>query len=380
MRNLAKSDHSPGERRSTHEQAEVPTGNNARLDRARRRSHEVRNCSQLPGADDLVVSTRKEEQRASQALEFDCFSERLKSTVRQSVVAEYPIDDLSIENARQVPYLMIPLLEPAHQRLIVSARVRLQELSNFARGGLRQRPSGQQQASEQQPFASPQQFIDDRGRRRFRDAGQRARLRGDIDRSADEGESAHLAREARGEGRRKPSPLTQSHHRDGRSVADIVYRDIEFGQMRIDGVELPLRRRRTPVDEKEMRHALAQQNFDDAVAWREVGDAPAVQRIRRNDQGGCIVGILVAHGKIQQGQRREFAKHVVRRRPFQAARGTTRLAARIGVDDRRESVDCASADGQLQVQNLEPGIEGGRALHCLIRSGPNGLTINANPV
>jgi hypothetical protein len=78
----------------------MATRNDARLDSARRRPHEVRDCGELTGADDFVVPTRKEEQGASQALEFDRFSERLKSIVRQPVFTEYPIDDLSIKYAR----------------------------------------------------------------------------------------------------------------------------------------------------------------------------------------------------------------------------------------------------------------------------------------
>ena len=140
--------------------------------------------------------------------------------------------------------------------------------------------------------------------------------------------------------------------------------------------EPPLRCGRTPVGEIETRHSLAQQSLDDAVAWCEVGDAAAVQRIGRNDQDGRAVGILAAHGKIQQTQRREFAKHAMPRRPFRAFNGTARLAAGMGVNDRREGVDRASTDGQLQVQNVEQGIEGRPALHFRFRSGPDGPAIN----
>ena len=136
---------------------------------------------------------------------------------------------------------------------------------------------------------------------------------GDVDRRADQHQPPHLLREARGIEQRHPAALAETDQVERRP--DLVDRDIEIGQIVVDG-EIPhLRRSRAPVGEKDAIDAAALQRLDDAVAGREVGNQRTMLRVGRTDQRRRSAGPA---RKIAQAEGREVQRDAIGRGPGQA--------------------------------------------------------------
>jgi hypothetical protein len=137
----------------------------------------------------------------------------------------------------------------------------------------------------------------------------------DVDGGTGHHQLADLGRKPRGVDQGHDSALAQPHQIDRR--ADLVDRDVELGQVVVDGEQAHVARGRAPVGDEDPRAAVAGERLHKAVAGGKVGEGGTVQ-----GEGGAN------EGRHAGRRRREVAKlhgrqvepHAIRRRPGRLGR------------------------------------------------------------
>jgi len=161
MRNLGPGN---GQRRTSHEQPEMPARNRQLADVAAGRVDETLDGKDLRRDHDLVVAGRHEEERMGQLRQVDGPAERHEAAGRKLVLPEQPFDHLDVIGARQVEGPPIPIVKPLRERLKSgrSDRVgRLQHLLNRLRPGQVGPPEPKRVAAQHAAAAEADQLVED---------------------------------------------------------------------------------------------------------------------------------------------------------------------------------------------------------------------------
>ena len=109
-------------------------------------------------------------------------------------------------------------------------------------------------SSQDQAISQADELVDKGIGHGIRRRRQKRRLGSHVDRRAGENKPAHLLWKTRSINQRKPAALTKTDQIQGRT--NIVDRDVERRELRIDRVKSRLRRRRLPLGEEETRAAI----------------------------------------------------------------------------------------------------------------------------
>jgi hypothetical protein len=193
------------------------------------------------------------------------------------------------------------------------ARLDLQRRESVV--GLQRRlPEVERAAAEHAAVAQPRQFVEQAERQAVRGGANPRNAEVGIDRRGDQHQLAHLGGKARGIDQRHPAALAEPDQVDRRT--QLVDRDIEIGEVAVDGKQPHVGGRGAPVGDEQAAAAIAPQCLDQAVAGRQVRDGGAMQGERRADQGRHALGRA---REVAQLHGRHFQPDTVGRRPGKLA-------------------------------------------------------------